>query len=1227
MIGRATTVAVHDLRHGLRRPLFWIWLILMGLIAWGLSAGGVRISSGESSVGGTQAWITSQYAVAQVLAPLIVFYWFFAAVASGMTIIRDDDFRIRELIHATPLTPREYVWGKYAASLGCVLGVLVAHLGCMIFFNHVAMSSTRAEDIQGPFSPLNYLWPAAVFGLPVLIFVTGVAFWVGELSRRPILVFVLPVALLMLCMFFLWQFSPDWLDPAVNDLLVWVDPSGVRWLNETHFNVDKGVEYYNLSPLELDRPFIISRVVFALLGLLFVARSGKHFAASLRGETKAGRMHATKDPDSGPASQKELGALAPRTRMISTPTSSLASLSMKAVAPGLWSGAFTVLKAELRELRASPGLYLFIPLIVLQTVGAQLSATGPFDTEVLWTAGTMASRATGVLTLLSSLLIMFYTVESLQRDLSTGIAPITYATPVKTPSLLLGKGLANSLVVVVLLFAAGLTDVIMLAVQSLMAGGQPMPPVDLMPFAILWIALLGPTFLLWTAFVTVVQGLTANRYTSYAICIGALAWTIYDQIIGDTTWVTNWRLSGALNWSDLSLFEYDRPRLLMNRALALATTVALVAFGVRTFRRRDTDAVARARRLRPQAVLLSIAGFIPWLIAPVTLAVVLSGMVESANGGESSDEAAKDYWRDNVATWLNEDHLPDTAAVDVTLEIDPEQRWLSSVGSMRLVNRHDEPMARIPLTGGQAWEELEWTLDGEDYEPENRSGLYLFTPDEPLRKGQMVEIGFSFEGRDDQGTVNGGGAATFVQPSGVVLTGFGPSFVPVVGWSEGIGVDQDNSYESRHWPDDFHEGVTASAFGSGQAFTTRVSITGPEAFTFNSVGVKTLDEIGEDGRRTVEWVSDHPVRMFNVVGGRYVVHEGEGTAIYHAAEHTYNIDEMGRALDASRRYYAEWFGDFPWETLKLSEFPALATYAQGFATNITFSESIGFLTKSGEHDTAFAVTAHEAAHQWWGNLVTPGQGPGGNILSEGMAHYSTILLLEQVEGPRARIAFCEQIEDNYGNSRVVDDERAMIRTDGSKGTDQTVMYDKGGWVFWMLDQHLGRTRMLRGLQGFQKRYRKNRDHPVLQDFLSGMRDVAPDVEAFDAFAATWFEDVVVPEYGVTDGRRSGSGNHWVATVRVENKGSGTLPVEVAAVSGEERFVEIREDDRSRWVQDREWQESREVVEVAPGRTRTVSITCDFEPERIVVDPDATLLMLNRKAARIDLEGDATSEPD
>ena len=145
-----------------------------------------------------------------------------------------------------------------------------------------------------------------------------------------------------------------------------------------------------------------------------------------------------------------------------------------------------------------------------------------------------------------------------------------------------------------------------------------------------------------------------------------------------------------------------------------------------------------------------------------------------------------------------------------------------------------------------------------------------------------------------------------------------------------------------------------------------------------------------------------------------------------------------------------------------------------------------------------------------------GKRTGGNILAEGMAHFSTILLVDQAKGPGARIDFCKRLEANYAKSRRPDSERPLVKIDGSRSGDTTVMYDKGGWVFWMLLNQMGRDPALHGLQSFITTYHGNLDHPVLQDFLEVMRRFAPDSAAFDQFAEQWFHEVVLPEgeYGL-----------------------------------------------------------------------------------------------------------------
>jgi ABC-2 type transport system permease protein len=580
------------------------------------------------------------------------------------------------------------------------------------------------------------------------------------------------------------------------------------------------------------------------------------------------------------------------------------------------------------------------------------------------------------------------------------------------------------------------------------------------------------------------------------------------------------------------------------------------------------------------------------------------------------EKRTKDYWRKNLATW-REAPLPALANVDLDLSIEPAERSWRVKGTYVLVNKRDTRLAKVPLTISPAWQGLAWTMNGVAYTPDTASLLHVFTPPRPLLPGDTMRLGFSYSGRERGATRNGGGAGEFVLPSGVVMTSFTPRWFPVVGYLEQIGVEDDeNAYEPRQYADDFYEGVTESAFGSELTMTTRIAITTPADFIANSVGEKVADSTA-GGRRTVVWQSDHPVMAFNVVAGRWQVKRGNGTVLYYHSPHAYNVAEMSEALDAARRYYGDWFGAFPWKELKLSEFPDLATYAQGFPTNITFSEGIGFLTKSDpKTNLAFLVTAHEAAHQWWGNMLQPGKGPSGNILSEGMSHFSTALLIEQVKGERDAMEFRKRIETRYGKSRQADAERKLFRVDGSKAGDQTVMYDKSGWVFWMLTQRMGREPALRGMKEFIAAYRGNPDHPVLNDFVAHMRRYAPDSMAYDDFVRQWFDTVVVPEYRVHNAKTVAApgGGAWVTTAEVENVGTGRMPVEIAAVVGE-RFPE---DTGAKAKPGTPYQAQATPITLGAKERQSVSIRTTFKPEKLVVDPNIRVMQLRRESAEAKL---------
>ena len=1201
---RLRAVARMEWKQTLRRPMVWVLIVVLGLMLFGLSRGNVTISTGDSSVGGDKAWVNSEFNLAFLTAIVgFMLYTFFVAIAAGMSVLRDDETKVSELLHSTALRPSEYIWGKFLGVLSVFGFVMLLHLVFSIFTFQI-LPVERADEIRGPFVFGNYLLPLLEFTLPLVLFMAAMCFAVGERTRKPILVFLFPVAVFLACIFFLWNWSPNWLDQRVNQLLMVLDPTAFRWLSETWLDVDRGVEIYNTTSLGLDGVFWANRLLILLLSVAALTGSVRHCARAIGGdlpETRLQRLLSRRSAKKKKRAEAKAAATTPLD--VAAP---LSALGMSQARPGLFRGIRQVLRAELRELRNQPGLYLFAPLILLQVWGTSVLALGAFDTPLLNTPGLLALRSFNTLTLLIGFLLLFYTVESLEREKSTGFDSILNATPLSNASMLFGKSLANAFVGLVVVAGAFLGAVITLLVQGTVG-------LEIWPFFVSWGLLLFPTFVFWSAFCSMLHALTRDRYATYAFALAALAGSGYLQLRGHMTWVWNWNLWNATRWSDFGTFELNSQQLFLNRLLVLGAAVLFLTIAVRFYGRRDLDAARVLHRFRPKPLVRGALRLLPFAIVPIVLGVMLGMQVRDGFQSENEENAAKDYWRKNFATYRDW-KIPSVEHIDVDLRLEPSERSFEASGRYRFHNHRDKELRELLITPGRHFEDLEFTIDGEAAEPEDRSGLRVFRLDPPLPPDGRIELGFSHRGRfPDGATRNGGGTGVFILPSSVVLHTFGTSFLPIPGYIEGIGVDEDNSFESRDYPDDFWEEELEPAFGLATPFTTRVKIDVPEDFTANSVGI-IEDEQVADGRRVVTWVSDHPVRLLNVVAGKWAVKEGDGTKLFYLAKHDYNVDEMSAALDAARKYYSEWFYPYPWQELKVSEFAAHADYAQGFPTNITFSEGIGFLTDSTpESAAAFMVTAHEAAHQWWGNILTPGNGPSGNILSEGMSHYSTLLLHEQELGLRHRIGFARTIEDRYGLQRRADSERALVKIDGSRAGDGTVTYDKGGWVMWMLHNLMGREQALLGLQEFIRTYKDGPDFPVMHDLVETLRPFAADAEAYQAFVDQWFFDVVVPEYRLRDERVTEANGSWTLEVTVENVGTGKMPVQIAAESGER----WSDDEASSETNDA-YRALRQTVELGAGESATLTFGLDFEPKRVTVDPDALVLQLRRTAAQLRL---------
>ena len=199
-----------------------------------------------------------------------------------------------------------------------------------------------------------------------------------------------------------------------------LEPYGFRWLRETWLKVDLGVEFYNTQPMHVDAAFALeSRGVCAVR----VAGRG--------GGGPAFRAHVPCGAARGAAARHDRGRGAGRRQWRLAPCETLPAMRMQP--PGFLRGIADGRAVRGPLVAVAPGRLLV--RAVCRAAGDRARRSwprAPFNTPLLLTPGTLAMGLMNTLTLLVSLLLLFFAVDALERERSTGLAPIYYAAGVPT---------------------------------------------------------------------------------------------------------------------------------------------------------------------------------------------------------------------------------------------------------------------------------------------------------------------------------------------------------------------------------------------------------------------------------------------------------------------------------------------------------------------------------------------------------------------------------------------------------------------------------------------------------------------------------------------------------------------------------------------------------------------------------------------------------------------------
>ncbi|MBD3753194.1 MAG: aminopeptidase, partial [Micrococcales bacterium] len=433
---------------------------------------------------------------------------------------------------------------------------------------------------------------------------------------------------------------------------------------------------------------------------------------------------------------------------------------------------------------------------------------------------------------------------------------------------------------------------------------------------------------------------------------------------------------------------------------------------------------------------------------------------------------------------------------------------------------------------------LHAVADAENRNPEFEYRIYRFAT--PMQPGERRTV--TFETVLEQRGFKASGNTTRLVDNGSFVNNF--EFAPMVGMSrQGLLTDR-TKRRKLGLPAELRpakledESARRSNYIGADWVTADITVSTDADQTVVAPGQMVSDVVNGD-RRTSRFVTESPVlNFFSVQSARYErtarMHDGVEMVVFHDPAHDRNVPRMLDALSASLDYFQANFSPYQFRQARIVEFPDYAGFAQSYPNTFAWSEGLGFIADLSDEtkiDYVTYVAAHEFGHQWWAHQVVGSDQQGMTVLSETLAQYSALMVMEKMYGKDQIRRFLKQELDRYLRSRGTErlEEMPLMRNENQ----QYIHYQKGGLVMYLLRDQIGEDAVNRALRRVLAQYAfRGAPYPRSLDLIAAIRAEAPaDKQALitDLFEKITLYDVKTT--GVTSTRRADG--RWDVTVTVD----------------------------------------------------------------------------------------------
>jgi ABC-2 type transport system permease protein len=1193
------SVLKFELRYWFRGWMVFIFAIILAALFFGAASSDNIVIGGaiENTNRNAPFVIQNYFAIGSILTLLMT-----TAFASAAA-TRDFAYQTNQIVFSTPLRKTSFLLGRFfGSSIAAIFPMVGISIGILL----ASIMPWNEPERWGANTLAPHVMGFLVFAIPNTLATAAIIFSIAAVTRSSTFAFISAIGLLIG-----YALTGSLISNLDNEqLAMLLDPLGVRPFSRmTRYWT---IAERNTMTQGLSGTLLVNRILW--LGAAGVVFGFAVWRFSFSERTSRRKRLKTDAPDSVVDAGNGHTALP------------VANISASGAAT--WQLIRAQLKIDLRETVQSRVFLILLTVSVLNLTGALFSgATEGYGNSSLPVTYSVIEIIRGATYLFLISIITFYCGVVVWKERESKLDEVYDAMPYPTWTTYVAKLLAMLVVVFLFLLLSIGVGVLYQASQGYQR----------FQFALYGIELLLLDFLVF-AFLTVLAMachiFSPNKYVGYfafIVCIiaNSFVWYLLDW----STLLVQYGSLPSYVYSDFYGFKPYVQSLSWLGAYWIAGAALLAIASILFWQRgketrvRQRIVSAKQRWTRPLAIATGInvvvmAGLGGWIYYNTQVV----NQLQTSDGLKDQQAAYERSYRQYV-------DLPQPRITRVAYEIDlfPEQRSMKFHGKQTIENKHPTPIDAIHFV-------LSANLDTEIELPGSSLTTYdedlnyrIYTLESPMLPGESREMEFtvSYSPKGFEQTPS----VMQVMPNG---TFFNNGIAPQIGYQPDgeLSVRSDRRKRGLGEP---HRMAALEADCSMHCSNTYIS-NNSDWVDVETVISTSSDQIAiapgslvreweEDGRRYFQYRLDQPsLNFYSFMSAEYkVAREKMGEIdieVYYHPEHEWNVPKMVDAIRKSMEYYTENFGPYRHNQARIIEFPRYASFAQAFPGTMPYSEGIGFIADLEDEDSidmVYYVVAHEMAHQWWAHQVVGARMEGATLLSETLAQYSALMVMEHAYGRDMMRKFLRYEMDSYLRSRGSDalKEEPLTTVDASQGY---VHYRKGSVVLYYLKEMIGENKVNAALQQLVEKFAyKGPPYPTSLDLIAALRDNTPPDQWY--LLTDLFERITLFDNRTTDAtyRETDDGKYEV-TLTFETKKLASN------ADGEEEQVEMMDYVEigafAKPEPGRKYGKTlhRERLQLKAG-THTHSFTLDELPHEAGVDPFALLVdrVLDDNLSRVTAE--------